>query len=283
MSQEYRGEAFDLLIALHARRSHGSLQRFREQYPERPSVVALTGTDLYRDFRKSHSVHESLELATRIVALQPAARDELDRSLQPKLRVIYQSAQGRSARPRSASTLTRFFNVCVIGHLREVKDPFRAAMAAKSLPRSSRIRVIQVGGAMNDQMAARARAEMKSNGRYRWVGELPRWRTRRIICQSQLSVVSSKLEGGANVVSEAIVLDTPVIASRIPGNVGILGEDYPGYFSVGDTIDLRQLLTRTEKDAAFMRRLKRECRKLAPRFHPDREKAAWKSLLRELK
>ncbi len=280
--QEYRGEAVDLLIVLHARRSHGSLKLFNEKHPNKPTVVALTGTDLYRDFRKSRSVRESLELATRIVALQPAAIDELDAHLQRKVRVIYQSTQRETCRQDSESTLSKFFNICVIGHLREVKDPFRAAMAARSLPPSSRIRVIQVGGAMSDQMAARARREMRSNGRYRWVGELPRGRTRRIICQSRLSVIASKIEGGANVLSEAIMSDTPVIASWIPGNVGILGEDYPGYFKAGDTSELRALLIKAETDSVFLQCLEQHCRKLIPLFLPEREQAAWASLLREL-
>jgi len=40
------GAPADLMLALHARRSHPSIMRFREAYPGRPLVLALTGNDL---------------------------------------------------------------------------------------------------------------------------------------------------------------------------------------------------------------------------------------------
>src|SRR3954463_14644866 len=45
----WEGEPCDALIALHARRSHDSIARYRQQRPNGPLVVTLTGTDLYRD------------------------------------------------------------------------------------------------------------------------------------------------------------------------------------------------------------------------------------------
>lgn len=280
--QEYHSEGLDLLIALHARRSHQSIRRFQREYRARPLIVALTGTDLYRDLQKSDRARQSLQLATRIVVLQPKACDELDAQLRHKVRLIYQSVEMKTPRKRKESpSSSRFFDVCVIGHLRNVKDPFRAAMAARRLPSGSRLRVIHVGGAMTDIMATRAQEEMKTNARYRWLGELPQWRVRRVLSRSQACVVTSKMEGGANVLSEAIIAGVPVLATRIPGNVGILGDDYPGYFKIGDTRELTQLLLRAETDARFLKRLRQHCAKLAPLFKPSREKAAWSSLLRE--
>lgn len=281
--QEYKAEAFDLLVALHARRSHRSVSRFHQEHPGRPIIVALTGTDLYRDLEKSKCARQSIELASRIVVLQPKAISELDKRLRQKVRPIYQSVRARSQRkPREAPRSRGSFDVCVIGHLRSVKDPFRAAMAARLLPSSSRIRVIQVGGAMTARMAAHALAEMNANARYRWVGELPQWRVRQILSRCRVCVLSSKIEGGANVLSEAIAAGVPVLASQIPGNVGILGETYPGYFEVGDTLELAQLLLRTETDAEFLKLLSQHFSRLAPLFNPSREKQAWVSLLREL-
>jgi putative glycosyltransferase (TIGR04348 family) len=281
--QHYQAEAFDLLIALHARRSHRSIEHFHREHPERPILVALTGTDLYRDLKKSRHAHRSLELATRIIVLQPKARDELNLQLRQKVRLIYQSVQiGSLRKPEQSSSSPGSFDVCVIGHLREVKDPFRAAMAARLLPSRSRIRIFQVGGAMTDLMTGRARKEMKANARYRWLGELPRWRARQILSRCSACVVSSKMEGGANVLSEAIAAGVPVLASNIPGNVGILGDDYPGYFKTGDTDNLAQLLFRAETDARFLKSLKKHCARLAPLFQPSREKVAWASLIREL-
>jgi len=278
--QEYRAEVFDLLVALHARRSHQSIMRFHKKYPHKPIIVALTGTDLYGDLHTSNRARQSLELATRIIALQPEARDELDPQLRSKVRIIYQSVQSGS-RQKYKKPSSSFFEVCVIGHLRNVKDPFRSAMAARLLPSRSRIRVIQVGRAMTNRMAARAHAQMNTNVRYRWLGELPRWRAGQVLSRCRACVVSSKMEGGANVLSEAIVAGVPVLATRIPGNVGILGDSYAGYFKVGDTRGLARLLMRIESDANFLMLLRQHCESLVPLFDPSLEKAAWASLLSE--
>jgi putative glycosyltransferase (TIGR04348 family) len=285
--QAYEGEPYDLLVALHARRSYPSIRRFHFNYPQRPLLVALTGTDLYKDLPGNQRARQSLELATRLIVLQPKASEELAshlRHLRPKICLIYQSCAAKLRKrlyPRGLQP-RRSFDVCVIGHLRPIKDPFRAARAARQLPLSSRIRVLHLGAAMDEAMARRARAEMTASTRYRWVGEQPRRRVQQILASSTLCVLSSKLEGGANVVSEAIVAGVPLLASRIPGSVGLLGESYSGYFTVGDTKGLAQLLYRAETDPAFLSKLRSQCSRLAPLFDPRREKAAWIRLLREL-
>ena len=96
--------------------------------------------------------------------------------------------------------------------------------------------------------------------------------------QSRLLVLSSRLEGGANVISEAVVAGVPVIASRIAGSTGLLGRTYPGLFPVGGTAGLRRLLLRAERDGRFLRRLRAHCRRLRPLFTPSRERAAWRRL-----
>jgi putative glycosyltransferase (TIGR04348 family) len=276
---DYQDEDCDLLIALHARRSGRAALRFRQRRPCSPLIVALTGTDLYRDLRNYRTPRRVLEVADRIVALQPLAAYELDPEVRGKLRVIYQSAEPSRKAPGRAS---EFFDICVVGHLRAVKDPFRAAYAARHLPRESRIRVLHAGGARDAVMHTRARAEEARNPRYQWVGALSRIKTRRLMAQSRLLVLSSRMEGGANVISEAVVDGTPVIASRIPGSIGLLGADYPGYFPVGDTGKLARLLKRAESDAAFYRRLATHCRKLAPMFRPAKEREQWRQLLAEI-
>jgi hypothetical protein len=200
VSQAYECGAYDLLIALHARRSSPSINRFHQEHADIPIIVALTGTDLYRDLQKSHRARQSLEIATRLIVLQPMGIDELPPHLRSKTRVIYQSVAAlpqatnhhrklRVDKPLSGPDISRSrqtFDVCVIGHLRLVKDPFRTARAVRLLPPSSRIRVLHIGAAMNEEMAARARAEMEINSRYLWLGEQPRWRTRRILARSHL-------------------------------------------------------------------------------------------------
>jgi glycosyltransferase involved in cell wall biosynthesis len=131
-------------------------------------------------------------------------------------------------------------------------------------------------------MADQARAEAVANPRYRWLGDRPRWQALRILARSRLLVLSSRLEGGANVLSEAIAAGVPVVASRIPGSVGLLGDDYLGYFPVGDTETLANLLDRAETDAGFYNGLRTWCRRLRPLVRPARERQTWGSLLREL-
>jgi len=280
IAQSYQGETSDALVALHARRSAGAVFRFREERPGRPIVVALTGTDLYRDIRTDRDARRALEAADRLVALQDLAAEELAPHLRSKLAVIHQSAP-RTPWPVRRSG--RFFDVCVVGHLREVKDPFRAALAARKIPESSRIRVLHAGEAMEESFAAEARAEQDRNSRYRWLGGIPRWKTRRLIAASRLMVLSSQMEGGANTISEALVDGTPVLASRIPGSVGLLGAGYPGFFPPGDTEALARLMERAEGDRRFYATLEAWCRRLRPMFHPSRERAAWRRLIGELR
>jgi putative glycosyltransferase (TIGR04348 family) len=279
IAQHYGGRPCDLLIALHAKRSAKAVFQFKKQHPEKPLIVALTGTDLYRDLRRSRQARRCLDLAMRLVALQPLAVHALPRHLRSKVRVIYQSAEPANGK---ASPDDHFFDVCVIGHLRPVKDPFRAARAARRLPRCSRIRVLHAGEAMDRRTAERALFEQKKNPRYRWLGPQSPGRTRKLIRSSRLMVLSSRMEGGANVISEAIVEGVPVLASRIPGSVGLLGKGYPGYFRPGDTEGLRRLLLRCESDARFLGRLRTWCSRLQPLFRPHREQAAWKALLDEV-
>jgi putative glycosyltransferase (TIGR04348 family) len=275
-------ERYDLLVALHAKRSHAAVRAFQARFPESPIVVALTGTDLYQDLRKSATARRSLAMATRLVVLQPKALDELDESTREKARVILQSVSPPRPEAARAPRPTTTFNVCVVGHLRHVKDPFRAAMAARVLPDTSQVRLVHVGSAMTEAMDRRARAEMERNPRYVWRGERSPADVWRILGSSRLLVQSSRMEGGANTIGEAVIAGTPVVASRIAGNVGLLGDSYPGYFPVGDTEGLAALLDRAERERDYLDDLGSRCAALAPRFDPARETAAWADLLGEI-
>ena len=278
VEQEWSAGRAELMIALHARRSADSIVRYAETFPERPLVVVLTGTDLYRDIQRDRSAQHSLELATRLVVLQDRGVRELASTMRPKTRVIYQSAQ-MIARARP---LASFYEIVVSGHLRAEKDPFRSAAALGFLPASSRVRVTHIGGAMSDAMAKEARAWMKREPRYRWMGEVPRWRALQILARSRLMVVSSLMEGGANVICEALAARVPIIASRIGGNVGMLGAGYPGYYPVGNERALARLIARAERDEDCYHALERACEGRAPLIAPKREKAALEDLLAEL-
>jgi putative glycosyltransferase (TIGR04348 family) len=280
VATKYNGERADLMIALHAWRSAESIRRFRELYPDRPLIVALSGTDINEYIeRDPEPTLRSLAYADRLVALQELARKRVPRRFRGKLRVIYQSA---APVPPAHAASVPAFDVAVIGHLRAVKDPLRAAHAARLLPASSRLRIVHFGAAETPQWRERAQAEMRRNPRYRWRGDRPRAQVRRLLGRVRAMVLSSRSEGGANVVSEAVVAGVAILASRIEGSVGLLGRDYPGYFPVGNTPALARLLHHIETDAGFHARLRRAIARRAHLFRPEREKAAWRGLIAEI-
>jgi len=263
----WNGRPADLMLALHARRSADSIARFATAYPQCPLVLALTGTDIYRDIRFDADAQRSLALATRIVVLQDKGLDELAPALRTRTHVVYQSAPSLARRP----PLQRSFEVCIAGHLRTEKDPFRAAQALHRLPADSRIRITQMGQALDQAMAAEAQHWMRVEPRYRWLGERPHGEVLRYLARAPVMVISSHMEGGANVICEAVAAGTPVVASAIPGNIGMLGEHYAGYYAPADTAALATLLHRAECDPAWLALLQNQCAKRRELFMPETE------------
>lgn len=276
LAESFTGQRCDALIALHARKSAASVSRFRREHPDAPLIVVLTGTDLYHDLAVSKVAGRSIELADRLVVLQPHALADLPLAMRSKAHVIVQSA---IAPKRQLAPLRGVLEVCVVGHLRPVKDPLRTALAARRLPPESRIVVTHLGAALSPAMERRARDEMTRNPRYRWRGDLGHAAALRVVARSRVLVNSSKLEGGANAICEALACGVPVLSSRIAGSIGLLGEDYPGYFEVGDTAGLTALLRRFETESTFRAELTAACRQLASQVTPARELAAWWRLL----
>ena len=268
----WAGEPCDLLIALHARRSHDSVLRYQG-----PRVVVLTGTDLYRDLPDSAEARRSLELADQLVVLQEAAVFSLEKEFRKKTRIIYQSTD-TSLRPHPPR---RPFRVAVVGHLREVKDPFRAALALAHLP-DRPLEVVQIGGALEDGFAAEAKRLMAREPRYRWLGSVPHGRALEWLARSHVLVVSSAMEGGANVIAEAARIGTPVLASRVSGNVGMLGAGYPGFYPLYDDQALAALIERAFNEKDFYSRLKRALHARRARFAPAAERAALLAVVRSL-
>jgi putative glycosyltransferase (TIGR04348 family) len=276
--ERWDGADADIMIALHARRSGESIARFAQARPERPLVVVLTGTDVYRDIRVDADARRSLALATRLVVLQEAALGELAPEFHAKVRVIHQSARHHPALPRPPGA----FEVAVCGHLREEKDPFCAVRALAHVPRTHALRVTHAGRALSEDMAHAARAHMREEPRYRWLGELAHREALRLLARSALLVVSSRMEGGANVICEALAAGVPVIASRVSGNIGMLGSAYPGYYELGEARALAELMMRAESDGEYYERLQRACAERAPLFTPERERSTLAALVEEL-
>jgi putative glycosyltransferase (TIGR04348 family) len=274
IANEWTGARCDVLVALHALRSHASVSRYRQAHPRGSLVVVLTGTDLYKDLPDSRSALESLRLADRIVVLQPEAVRLLPKALRAKTRVVFQSSDTLTRKRPPA----RPFRVAVIGHLRKVKDPFRAVRALAHLRNG--YEVIQVGGALDPAMAVLAKQWMKREPRYRWTGSLPHGEALHWIARSHLLVVSSVMEGGANVICEAARIGTPVLASRVSGNVGMLGRSYPGYYPLFDEKALARLIEKCNLKKEFMERLKRALAARRHLFAPAAERHALRQALR---
>jgi putative glycosyltransferase (TIGR04348 family) len=280
VQRDWNGEPCDLLIALHARRSLPAMRRFREKHPRAPLILALTGTDVYGDQENGAEAMRSLDLATRIVVLQELAVGAVPESAQRKVRVIYQSAERPAISPPREESC---FQVCVLAHLRSVKDPLRAAYAVRDLPASSRIQVKHAGAVLDPGFEKQLEAEQRTNPRYCWLGPLTHEKAVDLLARSHVLALTSHLEGGANVVSEAIAVCTPVISSLIPGSVGILGTEYPGYFPVGDSAALREQLQKAESNDGFYRGLQDRVARLQSLVSVAREREAWSALLTELR
>jgi len=279
ISVDYQDSPADLMVALHAWRSAEAIQRFRDRYPQRPLIVSLTGTDAYR-FIHSHpeTTLHSIELADHLLGLHALIGNTVPAQHRHKVHVIYQSAKPINTR----KPVKRHFRLCVAGHLRDEKDPLRPALAIRDLPSSSRIQLHHYGKAHTPDWAVLAKQEMQQNPRYQWHEEIPHYQLRQIFQTSYLLVLPSRMEGGANVISEAVMAGLPVIASDIDGSVGLLGQDYPGYYPVEDTDALRDLLLQAETDPIFYQSLVDGCEKQRHLFTLAAETAAWQQLLAKL-
>jgi len=272
------GEPVAALIALHARRSARSIARYRHAARDAPLAVVLTGTDLYRDIDSDESAQHALECASHVVVLQDEGLSRLDAATRVKARVIVQSAGARVPRGRADD----HFGLVAVGHLREEKDPLVLMQAARLLPAASPVRIVHLGDALDDTLADAARLTAAAVPRYRWLGGVSHEEARRWIARSHALVHMSRMEGGANVVIEAVRSRVPVLASRIDGNVGLLGRHYEGYFPVGDAEALASLIQRFQADPPFAAALAAQCAERAPRFAPQVERHEVRKLLADL-
>lgn len=278
IAHEYAGEDAAVLIALHGEKSHASVSAFRRDHPQRPIIVVATGTDIYP--RAGDAALESFALADRIVVLQSGARDRIPAEHRDKTWVIVQSAE--IAPERNGTTDSGTFDICVIGHLRDPKDPMRAAAASRLLPAESRIRVHHAGAVLDRAYEAQIEREQAQNDRYSWLGSLTPSQALRLVADSRLLVVSSFQEGGSRVLGEAVANGTPVLAARSDAALSLLGPDYPGLYDAGDTRQLADLMSRAETDSAFLAQLSERITLAADQFDPRLEREAWRRLIGSL-
>jgi putative glycosyltransferase (TIGR04348 family) len=240
--------------------------------------VVLTGTDLYRDILIDAAARRSLDLAQALVVLQECAPESLPAEVRGKSRVIFQSTATRQTLAKSPHRL----RLLMVGHLREEKSPETLFAAARLLAQQPGIHIDHIGEALEPALGAAARETMSVAPNYRWLGGLPHEAVRRRIQRAHLLIHASRLEGGAHVVMEAVASGTPVLASHIPGNIGMLGAGYAGYFPWGDAAALAALVARCHNDRHLLETLAAQCRARAPLFEPAAERGALRRLVDEL-
>jgi putative glycosyltransferase (TIGR04348 family) len=292
-----------VMLALHARRSAESIAAWaakKEVEKDAPGLaVVLTGTDLYRDIRADAAANQSLALARQLVVLQTQGVNDLPEQFRAKTRVIFQSTTMRPAVPKINTQL----RALMVGHLRAEKSPQTLFDAARLLAGEEGLFIDHIGEALDSALGQLASATQAACPHYRWLGGVPHEATRRHIQRAHVLVITSQMEGGAHVIMEAVCSGTPVLASRVPGNVGMLGADYAGYFEPGDAAGLAALLKRCQQSqldglntaqakddkessenqaAGWLDELQSQCAQRAPLFSPEAEQAALLALVRDL-
>ncbi|MFD0669241.1 selenoneine biosynthesis selenosugar synthase SenB [Ramlibacter sp. MAHUQ-53] len=270
------------LLALHARRSSAAIRAWDKARGPQGLAVVLTGTDLYHDIFSDRRAKQSLESAQRLVVLQEQGLQALPPPVRAKARVIYQSAPASAPKAKSP----RLLRAVMVGHMRSVKSPQTLMQAARQLEGRNDIRIDHIGEALDPEWAEAAIRTEVDVPTYRWLGGLSHARARLAIARAHVLVITSAMEGGAHVVLEAVRSGTPVLASRVGGNVGMLGADYAGYFPHDDAARLAALLREcrdTQADpAGLLARLRGQCALRAPLFEPEAERAALLQLLQDL-
>jgi putative glycosyltransferase (TIGR04348 family) len=262
----------EAMIALHARRSHAAIAAWRALRPGQPHAVVLTGTDLYRDWPAGDAdTHDAMDHADALFVLQDDALAQLPPALQRRTHVVFQSA--RSLQPWPQKRDDRLHCV-LVAHLREEKDPATAFNAWRALPRALPATLTVIGAALDPALGQAANELAAADPRVQWLGPRAHPWTRQAIKRAHLLLVPSRMEGGANVVVEAVTAGTAVLGSRMSGNVGMLGSDYQGWFDVGDAAGLAALVTRCAGQRVFLHHLEHQCALRAPLFSPQAEAAA---------
>nr|WP_299796344.1 selenoneine biosynthesis selenosugar synthase SenB [Ramlibacter sp.] len=276
----------ELMLALHARRSAQAIAAWADAHPGLGLAVVLTGTDLYQDIASDAAAQRSLALAQRLVVLQECGPQGLPAQHRTKARVIFQSTPAQPPLSKDSGVL----DVVMVGHLRAVKSPQTLFAAARLLCRETDIRIAHIGDAMTEPtLAHAARATEADCPAYHWLGPLPHEATLARIRAAHVLVHTSSIEGGAHAIMEAVRCGTPVLASRISGNVGMLGVDYAGYFPHGDALALAALLRECragqrgqDPGGGLLVRLAAQCALRAPLFDAAAERVALLNLIREL-
>jgi putative glycosyltransferase (TIGR04348 family) len=273
-----QAQSDEIMLALHARRSATSIAAWQAQRGSANLVLALTGTDLYRDIHTDTQAQASLDAASRLIVLQPLGIHELKPAYHGKTHVVLQSTTSRKTLPKTRHHL----RAVMVGHLRDEKSPQTLFAAARLLQAREDIFIEHIGAGLDEKLTQDAMLTVAKCANYTWAGALKHSQTRAKIQRAHILVHTSKMEGGAHVIMEAVCSGTPVIASDIAGNQGMLGEDYSGYFPVGDAQALALLIQRCKDEPHFIDTLQSQCALRAPLFAPQAEQKALLNVIQSL-
>jgi glycosyltransferase involved in cell wall biosynthesis len=268
--------AADVMIALHATKALAASRRFKTQSPNSKLIIYLTGTDLYKDQPTNNpEFFEALSLADTLVISQPASLDSIPNCYKAKTSLVPASvllpAVQHVSPPPSPS-------IALVGHLRPVKNPFLMNQALAQLSALD-VHAYTLGAALEPNMINEVNRWQKEDSRFKWLDDVAHAKTLSWMSQVNFTLNTSHSEGGSNAVTESIMLGTPVLASSIEGNVGLLGRNYLGYFEPGCSEELAKLINRALTDQDFSNDLALQIKELQPRFSAQKETDGWLSII----
>ena len=276
----YSGEDARCLVALNARRSAGVVAEFDKLHPGRQVIVIVTGSDInHPEMEEGESeTRRTMARAHALVMLHQTDLERLPGDLQQKAVCIFPSVRlpdGMQHQPAQGDR----FEAIMAGNLRLVKNPQLAVEAARLLGDDSPVYINSYGDATGE-LAIEMNKSSAEVAHFQWCGKVGHAELLNKMARAHVLLNTSLFEGGANAICEAATIGLPVVASDIQGNVGMLGEDYPGLFPGGDARALADLLQRCAGSASFYADLKQWVKQRAALFDFTAESDAWISLVR---
>ena len=266
------------LIALNARKSAGEIFDFHQRWPDRKIIALLTGTDVnHPEMEQSGSdTLRALAQSDAIVSLHDGFSHRIPADLLKKTKVIYPSVQFSDAAEHCPFEP---WKVVIAGNFRDEKNPNLMIEAVAKLATSEiHFHAYGAGSEYQDKLEQAAETYPK----FHFHGVQERDVVLAAMQSARVLLNTSTEEGGANAICEAVMIGLPVIASRIDGNLGMLGDGYGGFFTSEETDGLAGILTRAESDAGFYNSLKQQVSTRAELFSYDREMAEWTKLVRQI-
>jgi glycosyltransferase involved in cell wall biosynthesis len=268
-----------------------------------PTMVVLTGTDLYgalapasKGSERYEQAERALHQATLVLTLQAQAQQEVVRrwpELADRTHCLLQTTAMRPTQAPCVAANSKTIRFLIAAHIRPETDPLTAFLAFhRAFPdgwgvlaggRRVPVRLIHVGGHRDKALADEL---IRLGSRHPGIlleGPLTHAETLRLMSHVHAMIQPSVSEGGALVVPEAVASRLPVIASNIPAHLGQLGTDYPGLFAVGDVDALARMLQRFVAEPEFQQALVDHTVALASTLaSPARERSELVKLVREL-